>query len=80
MEGGWGTAAAPIIFARKPGSTGVVDLTSIDVKNCTYMYFADVQFKQARTAAACKSRRCLLQSRMQRAMRVCRAGAAGPPF
>lgn len=45
MEGGWGTAAAPIIF-DKANPADVVDLTSIDVRNCSYMYFNGITFAQ----------------------------------
>lgn len=47
MEGGWGTAAAPIVFAPAPGvRSGAVDLVSLDVLNCTYLYFSGLSFKQ----------------------------------
>ncbi|KAI8467231.1 MAG: hypothetical protein J3K34DRAFT_523904 [Monoraphidium minutum] len=49
MEGGWGTAAAPIVVTRAPGATGPVsDLQSINVLNCTYLYFKSVAFIQPR--------------------------------
>lgn len=53
MEGVWGTAAAPVVVTRAPGSRGVLpDIQSINVLNCTYLYFKDVAFNQVRLACA----------------------------
>lgn len=63
MENRWGTASAPIVFMRAPGATGTVLLAgAIDVRNCTYLYFSDLLFRQV-GAVGCRRvcrARCLL--------------------
>ncbi|KAF8073238.1 SPAC5H10.03 [Scenedesmus sp. PABB004] len=48
MEQVWGTPAAPVVVRRAsaPGRSGEADLQSINVYNCTHLYFQGLTFRQ----------------------------------
>lgn len=46
LEGRWGTANASIVVTGEGGSRRASDLQSINVFNCSYLYFSKVTFKQ----------------------------------
>ncbi|KAF6251939.1 hypothetical protein COO60DRAFT_1704518 [Scenedesmus sp. NREL 46B-D3] len=46
FESLWGTATAPVVVQRAPGTSGEADLQGVEVLDCTWLYFIGVTFRQ----------------------------------
>jgi hypothetical protein len=48
MDYVYGTATAPVVVRKAPGTVGEVVLEVVDMARCTYIYFQGITFRMVR--------------------------------